>query len=326
MGDPLKWRRYSFGADCAPDVYINSAWNTCADIYINARDANARKIAIDKVNEFHAVVHGDNDPGAAVAKNVLVYLDISHLGNGDLPYAMNYPHTDSHINWEGAANSLNRATPKPPSPFDVSAASTNDNIRVSWKPSDETPNPFIDSEHVCVNAYVYYKDDPNFDNNFGQCNMEFVSTVAGRRLTMAFDVGNRFRGFGMNPVGELFIVPAVVNSGGRLTSKNEWQIRLVGEGVKQVSPLGHLITLLKRGQPQKVEFSFIVPEGISKKTDTLDPRRIGYRSRQITRMFYKDRPLLILKSFVPIRTKDKEGREMVTLRPGSYIGFAFDLK
>lgn len=324
-GDPLDWTRYSFGTNCAPDVWIASQWNTCADMYINARNADQRKIGIDNVNDFHAVVHGDADVGqpelgGVTANGVLVYMDITHLGNGDLPWAMNYPHTDANIRWEGATNSLATAVPEPPTPFSVAAGATNDDVRVQWKPADEPANPFSAGQHVCTNAYVYFKDDPNFDNNFGQCNMQFVQAVAGRQMDFGFGMGSGFRREGREQITELVIVPLIVNSGLRLTAANELGFRLQGEGVKQVDSLTYRVSLPMSGRTS-ARMSIIVPEKIFSAPSS-DALARG-AERRLTRQFYGDRPLIILQSFVPVETT--VGRQRITvLRPASYLGLALE--
>jgi hypothetical protein len=326
--DPTTWLRMSFGANCMPDVSINSQWNTCADIYINARDANARKIGIDNVNEFHAVVHGDPDAGdpsqgGVTANGVLVYLDISHLGNGAQPFAMNYPHTDANINWESAANSLATATPEPPTPFNVAAGASNDDVRLQWKPASEAPNPFANGEHVCVNAYVYFKDDPNLDNNFGQCNMEFVQAVPGRALMRAFGMGMGFRQVGrtQQDVTELVLLPAVLNSGYRVDEKHPLPMRLTGDGVEGIGDGGYRVRLPGRGRDAELRMELMVPDEIF---TPLDKERVGRNPQaRLTREFYGERPLVVLQSFIP-RIATVGARRITVLTPASYVGFALE--
>lgn len=328
--DPMEWTWYSFGTSCAPDVYINSEWNTCTDIYINAQDANARVIGVNNVNEFHAIVHGDIhlDPGLGgrTADDVLVYMDISHLGIGGSPWAMNYDHTDANINWEGAGNTLQTTTPVPPAPFSVAPQATNDDVRVSWKPADEDNNPFADGQHVCVNAYVYYKDDPNFDNNFGQCNMQFVDTVPGRAQFFSLLIGPGFRRIGGLVPNELILVPTVVNSPIPLTEANEWQVELTGEWIEQVGALEYRLRLPEPDYVPKGELSFVVPE--RKRSDAPERRADGFVSRSdlVTRKYYGNRPLLIVQSFVPIPYTPEKGTPVTLLRPGSYAGFAINVR
>lgn len=315
--DPTTWRRYSFGTDCMPDLYINSAWNTCADIYINAEDENAKRIAINNVNEFHARVHGDDDPGAPTADGVLVYMDIGHLGNGQAPYAMNYPHTDATINFNGATRSLDAAMPEPPTPFSVAAQTTNDDVRVEWRPSDEAPNPFADGEHVCVEAYVYFKDDPNFDNNFGQCNMQFVDEVQGRLMFAA--------GFGFwwpfdMELTQMLLVPTVVNSASRV---GDWRVDLRARGMERTN-VGWILGDVPKEEGAEVELRYSAPANAFEPPDEKEFLGVGGPLRLMTREVYGERPLLVVKSFIPVQGRDPKTGPYTVAFPGSYVGIGLE--
>jgi hypothetical protein len=349
--NPSRWHPMSFttgaGGNCPhPDVNIAGGLYSCDAIYVLRNGLKSREIAINQNNEFHVDV---TNPGPGNAPDMQVYLTLMSLGISTSPLAMNYSHTDAAIvnffddrygSWMVATDSLDTGTPKPPTLFSVNAGLTNTAARFTWRPADETrfgdPSAFVDG-HKCTAAFVNFKDDPNFANNFSNCNTSIVLCPSGEICAMAFTIGQfypylrpidgaRVR-FTINAINEPF---------------EGWfkrtQFKIAGSGTKQIREnLFELPVPEKKDVPLKLSITPprtkdappnygtrpSTPSAQAVQKGGSDP--IKDRNARL-RKIYGDRPLIVLEGLVPTSFETgltPRSREQL-YAPSAYVAFAID--
>jgi hypothetical protein len=325
LSNPTTWKRYSFGLRCAPDVFMAGSWNGCGDIYVNARDDDASKIGISTLNRFFADVHGDDDVldpagDGQPANDVRVYMGISASGAGATAHAMNFNHTDP-INWIGATRTLATPAPKPPTPFSVAAGTVNTAERVRWRPADEPSNPFEDQQHVCVKAFAYFKDDPYLDNNFAQCNMQFVNADPGSTFVGKLEIGPYYWycPYCPNPWDHnIIVLPLITN----VTPEEGpvWKVDVKANGLERIDERAFALKVSRDTKSVTANVSFVVPADVLPS----DGRKLTPFQRE-TRRVYGSRSLVILRTYLGTQRKMGE-RDVTVLKPASYAGFAVQVQ
>jgi hypothetical protein len=345
------------GANCPhADVHIAGGLYSCGDVYIRRGGAKSNEIAVSQMNEFHADV--TNDPASeANATDVEVYLTILQLGISTAPIAMNFNHvTDTNIvnffhskygAWMTATDKLDTGSPSPPPPFNVNTGATNIDARYNWRPSDETrfgpPANFVGS-HKCTAAFVNFKDDPNFANNFSFCNTSIVNCPTGQNCIMSFEMAQNFPYFPPKDDARALVAVTAFNepSPGWLKSL---QLRMEAPGLERIRENLFEVRLpARRGVPVRL---------------TITPPRVGrneypgggglipavhaaslaepvgergsdpVRERQARlRRIYGDRPMVIVEGFMPTAYETGlDGTSRVPLYgPTSYVAFVVNTK
>lgn len=337
--NPQRWHPMSFGGGCAPDLNIANGVYSCSAIYVLRNGAKSSEIGIHEVNEFHADV--TNPDTTKDAPNAQVYLTLLQLGISTGPLAMNYDNTDPIITnwfkekygtWMLAIDRLDHGTPKPPTPYTAVHNSTNTAARFNWKPADETRFGLINNfvgDHKCTAAFVNFKDDPNFDNNFSYCNTSVVKCPTGEICPLSFHLGSFFaHGHPAGAFQERVIVSALNEPYPGWLSQGT--IAVDGRGIKRIGNNTFEIEVPEQGEIP-LQFSFTPPGG--------QPRKPGIVARSLAvgdgatiherddylKTTYGNMPLVFIEGFAAYAYETGANGEPLQLyRPTSYVAFAVD--
>jgi hypothetical protein len=250
-----------------------------------------------------------------------------------------------------ATDSLDTGTPKPPTLFSVNSATTDTGSRFSWRPSDETrfgdPANFVAS-HKCTAAFVNYKDDPNFANNFSYCNTSIVACPTGEICAMAFAIGQFYPYLAPVDLARMRFTISAINEPFPGWLKRT-QFKIEGEGLKQIREnLFEMPVPAKRDVPVKLSIvappltqgavqrdegeglglvpsahaAAVAPTAAAQKGGS-DP--IKDRNERLKKI-YGDRPLIVLEGLVPTAFETgltPRSREQL-YAPSAYVAFAID--
>jgi hypothetical protein len=339
------------GGNCPhQDLNIANGAYSCGDVYILRNGVKSTEIAINQINEFHADV---SNPGPGTAPDAEVYLTLLQLGTSTAPIAANFDNTNATIvnffnskygAWMTATDKLDSGTPKPPTPFNVPVP-IETGARFKWKPADETrfgdPAKFVGT-HKCTAAFVNFKDDPNFANNFSFCNTSVVACPTGQLCAMALWIGQAYPYIQPKDGKPARLAVSVINApfAGWLKAA---KLTMEGSGAERIRENVFEIHVPERREvPVRLSMTIprvaealhpsVVPAAFMASPEPIKPPRgrgsdpIKERSVRLAKI-YGNRPLLVVQNFVPIsyETGLNQNRNQL-FAPTSYVAFAINTK